>query len=114
MACNSLHALGEGGKSNPVDPLSCLCSIFASDGVLACEVVSRRPGDLWAFPSHHTGYFLWTLGVPMGPFLLPQLWQSRRWSMRYPKGAEFHNIFLQHRIAETTSAPTMRGQGICS
>ena len=35
----------------------------------------RRVGDLWAFPDRKT-VFLWTLGIPMGPFVLLQAWRS--------------------------------------
>ena len=55
---------------NTADPISRLHDQFDGDLVLARETVTRRVGDLWAFPDRKT-VFLWTLGVPMGPFVLP-------------------------------------------
>ena len=60
---------------NPVDPISGLHDQFFSDLALAREATRRRVGDLWAFADHNT-VFLWTLGVPTGPFVLPEAWQS--------------------------------------
>ena len=63
------------GAVNPADPISRLHDQFAGDLDLACEAATRRVGDLWAFPDRKT-VFVWTLGVPMGPFVLPQAWRS--------------------------------------
>ena len=45
--------------------------------------------------------FLWTLGVPMGPFVLAQSWQAGLRSPANEEGAEFHDVFLQYRIEES-------------
>ena len=42
---------------------------------MARGMATRRVGDLWAFPDEET-VFLWTLGVPMGPFVLPYAWYA--------------------------------------
>ena len=60
------------GAVTPADPIGRLHGQF--DG-LAREAATRRVGDRWAFPDRRT-VFLWTLGVPMGPFVLPQTWRS--------------------------------------
>ena len=95
------------GESNPADPLSHLCGNFDGNRDLAYEVASRRLGDLWAFPQRCTVFcFFWTPGVPMGPFLLPQSWQSRLCSVWNQEGA-FHDVFLQYCIEEEACAPIM-------
>ena len=66
------------GSHNPADPISRLCDNFNGDLGLAREMATRRVGDLWAFPDRRT-VFLWTLGVPMGPFVLPQSWRGCLW-----------------------------------
>ena len=60
---------------NPADPIRRLYGQFDGDLVLAREGATRRVGDLWAFPDLRT-VFLWTLGVPMGTFVLPYVWRS--------------------------------------
>ena len=62
------------GAMNPADPISKLHDQFDGDLALAREAATRRVGDLWAFPDRKT-IFLWTLGIPMGPFVLPQAWR---------------------------------------
>ena len=59
---------------------------------MAREATTCRVGGLWALPDRKTG-FLWTLGVPMGPFVLPQAWRSGIRS--YEGGVDFHEVFLQ-------------------
>ena len=78
------------GAVNPADPISRLHGHFAGDSGLAREAATRRVGDLWAFPDRKT-VFVWTLGVPMGPFVLPKAWRRRICS--YEGG--FHELFLE-------------------
>ena len=47
--------------------------IYDGDMVLAPDVARRRLRDLWDNPLGNY-VFLWTVGVPLGPFLLPQSW----------------------------------------
>ena len=63
------------GAVNPADPISRLNGQFDGDLGLTREAATRRVGDLWAFPDRKK-VFLWTLGVPMGPFVLLQTWRS--------------------------------------
>ena len=63
------------GVVNPADPTSRLHGQFAGDLDLALQAATCRVGDLWAFPDRKM-VFLWTLGIPMGPFVLPQAWRS--------------------------------------
>ena len=95
------------GSHNPADPISRLCDNFNGDLGLAREVAMRRVGDLWAFPDRRT-VFLWTLGVPMGPFVLPHSWRAGLWSPGGggEGGAEFHEVFLQYRLEESVGAMT--------
>ena len=58
------------GAVNLADPISRLHDQFAGDLDPAREAAERKVGDLWAFPDRKT-VFLWTMGVPMGPFVLP-------------------------------------------
>ena len=57
------------GTANPADPISKLHDLDG-DLAMAREVATRRVGDLWVFPDRKT-VFLWTMGIPMGPFVLP-------------------------------------------
>ena len=59
------------GTANPADPISWLHDNFGGEVSLACEAATRKVGDLWAFLACKT-VFLWTLGVPMGAFVLPE------------------------------------------
>ena len=94
------------GSHNPADPISRLSDNFNGDLGLAREVAARRVGDLWAFPDRRT-VFLWTLGVPMGPFVLPHSWRAGLWSPGGGEGgAEFHEVFLQYRLEESVGAMT--------
>ena len=61
------------GSVNPADPISRLQDQFGGELSLACESAAGRVWDLWAFPDRKT-VFLWTLGVPMGLFVLPRSW----------------------------------------
>ena len=63
------------GAVNPADPISRMHGQFAGSVDVAREAATRRVGDLWAFSDRKT-VFLWTLGIPMGPFVLPQAWHS--------------------------------------
>ena len=60
---------------NPADAIGRPHDQFAGVLDLGREAAARRVGDRWAFPDRKT-VFLWTLGVPMGPFALPQAWRS--------------------------------------
>ena len=55
------------GTANPADRIGKLHDQFGWNLALAREAATRRVGNLWAFPDRKTD-FLWTLGVPMGPF----------------------------------------------
>ena len=88
------------GTANLADPISRLHDQFGGGLSLACEAATRRVGDLWAFLDCKT-VFLWTLGVPMGPFVLPQSWQVGFQSYSNVDGAEFHDEFLQYCIEES-------------
>ena len=81
------------GTANPADPISRLYDQFDGDLAMAHEAVTRRVGNLWAFPDPKT-IFLWTLGIPMGPFVLPQAWRSGLRSCEFGDGgrAEFHEV----------------------
>ena len=46
-------------------------------------------------------FFLWTLGVPMGPFVLPEAWLAGLRSLINEDGAEFHDVFLQYNLEES-------------
>ena len=59
------------GAVNLPDPMSTLQGRFDGDLGLADKAAARRVGDLWAFADRKTP-FLWTLGISMGPFVLPQ------------------------------------------
>ena len=63
------------GTANLADPINRLHDQFDGDLAMAHEAAARRVGDLWAFPDRKT-VSLWTLGIPMGPFVLPQAWRS--------------------------------------
>ena len=39
--------------------------------------------------------FLWTLGIPMGPFVLPEAWRSGIRTYEGGGGADFHEVFPQ-------------------
>ena len=65
------HSLGAWAM-NPADPIS---SCMAGDLCLAREAATLRVGDLWAILGRKM-VFQWTLGVPMGPFVLPLAWRS--------------------------------------
>ena len=67
------------GAVNPADPIIRLHCQFVGDLGLAREVATRRVGEPWAFLDRKT-VFLWTLGVPMGPFVLQLAWRSGIWS----------------------------------
>ena len=67
------------GSHNAADPISRLYDNFNGDLGLAREVATRRVGALWAFSDRRT-VFLWTLGVPMGPLVLPEKWRAGLWS----------------------------------
>ena len=84
------------GVANPADPGSRLHGQSASDLGLAREAATRRVGELWALPDRKM-VFMWTLGVPMRPFVLQQAW---RWGIRLYEvgGRKFHEVFLQHRL----------------
>ena len=62
------------GAATPADPISTPHGQFDGDLGLARETAMRGVGDLWAFPDRKT-VFLWTLGVPVGPFVLLQAWR---------------------------------------
>ena len=91
------------GAVNPADPITRLHGQFAGSVDVAREATTRRVGDLWAFLDCKT-VFLWTLGVPMGPFVLPQAWRSG--IRTYGGGADFHEVFLQYRLDELVGAMT--------
>ena len=94
------------GSHNHADPISRLCDNFNGDLGLAREMATRRVGDIGAFPDGRT-VFLWTLGVPMGHFVLPQSWRAGLWSPGGGEGgAEFHEVFLQYRLEESVGAMT--------
>ena len=93
------------GMANPADPISLLHNQFGGELSLAREVATRRVGDLWAFLDRKT-VFLWTLGVSMGPFVLPQSWRTGLRSPSNEDGAGFHDVLLQYRIEESTGAMT--------
>ena len=93
------------GTANPADPISRLHDQFGGELSLAREAAARRVGDLWAFPDLKT-VFLWTMGVPMGPFVLPQSWQAGLRSPSNEDGAEFHDVFLQYGIEESMGVMT--------
>ena len=63
------------GTANPADPINRLHDQFDGNLDLARKATTRRVGGLWAFPDRKTT-FLWTLGIAMGPFVLPQSWHS--------------------------------------
>ena len=54
-----------------------------------------RVQEPWVSPNLQTT-FLWTWGVPMGPFLLPRVWQPRCAlpSVHNLEGMDFHKAFL--------------------
>ena len=93
------------GTANPADPISRLHDQFGGELSLAREAATRGVGDLWAFPDRKT-VFLWTLGVPMGPFVLPHSWQAGPASPSNEGGAEFHDVFLQYHIEESMGVMT--------
>ena len=64
----------------------------------------RRGGDLWAPPDRKM-VLPWTLGVPMGPFLLLQAWRSEIRSYE-GAGAKFHDVFLHYRLEESVEGMT--------
>ena len=85
---------------NPADPIIRLHGQLARDVGLAREAATRKVGDLWAFPERKT-VFMWTVGFPTGPFVLPQAWPS---GIRPYEGGGFHDVFLQHRLEESVGA----------
>ena len=74
------------GTANPADPISRLHDHFDGHLALAREAATRRVGDLWAFQDCKT-VFLWIVGIPMGPFVLPQAWRSGLRSYKVGGGA---------------------------
>ena len=90
------------GAMNPADPIGRLHGEFAGSLHLVREAATRRVGNLWAFPDRKT-VFLWTLGIPTGPFVLPQAWRS---GIRTYEGggADFHEVFPQYRLEESVGA----------
>ena len=46
------------------------------------------------------------MGVPMGPFVLPQACKSgiRSYEVGGGEGVEFHEVFLQYRLEELVGA----------
>ena len=93
------------GALNPADTISRLNDHFDGDRGQAREAATRRVGVLWAFLDRKTT-FLWTLGVPMGPFVLPQAWRSGLRSYEVGGGAEFQEVFLEYRLEELVGAMT--------
>ena len=67
------------GAVNPADPISKLHDQFVWDLDLAREGATRRVGHLRVSPDRKM-VFLWTLGVPIRPFVLPQAWRSGIWT----------------------------------
>ena len=93
------------GTANPADPISRLHDQFGGESSLSREAATRRVGDPWAFLDRKT-VFLWTLGVPMGPFVLPQTWQAGLKSHTNVDGAEVHDVFVQYRMEESMGVMT--------
>ena len=58
-----------------------------------------------AFADCKTVFFR-TLGVPMGPFVLPLSWRSGLQSRALEEGAEFHEGFVHYRIEESMGVMT--------
>ena len=73
------------GTANPADPISRLHDQFDGELAMAREAATRRVGDLGAFPDRKT-VFLWTLGIPMVLFVLPQAWRSGIRSYEFGEG----------------------------
>ena len=101
----TLYCLWVRGTANPADSISRLHNQFGGGVSLAREAATRRVSDLWASPDRKT-VFLWTLGVAMGPFVLPQFWQAGLISHSNVDRAEFYDVFLQYRIEQSMDVLT--------
>ena len=90
------------GRLDPADLPSRVATDCAGDRILALRRTRERAVDLWASPKGNT-VFLWTVGVPIGPFVQLEAWCCRLWSPALTAGDKFHDLFLDYRLSTSTS-----------
>ena len=81
----------------PADPFSRLSLDFKGDTGLAVEEVHRHIWSLWDRLCRRT-IFLWTVGLPFGPFVMLRSWHTKLRSLHSPLGMGFHDIFLEFHV----------------